>query len=157
MEDSESLRQSPEKLSSAVSGLAEGTVNAAVAAISAVFPQVGILLTFGLATAQGRQAEQFSRFVQKSFANIEQSKLDRNYLRSQEFLELLLAASHEVDRTLSEQNHRALANALANSSLLGESLKPGNRAILRCLGQMSADEILALSVIAQESDSPTYV
>lgn len=129
---------------------------AGVSAIMSLNPftaVVGAASSFGLFAWQKKQQQKFVDECQTRFNALDNSKLDRSALESDEFKSLVIQAVETASKTASDLKRQALASALANSIVLPTSQFTGKQALLRLLEQLSDEEMEALKVLYNEEPS----
>jgi hypothetical protein len=111
----------------------------------------GAGLQFSLGKWQEQNLNKFKTHVEFQFKTLNQRKIDRSYLYSDQFKELLLGFIEGASKTASDVKHKAFANALKNS-VYGLSSGFSDRPTLqRILLQMSEGEIEALLALFEKT------
>jgi hypothetical protein len=121
--------------------------------ILSLFPAtapVGAMGSYGLFVWQREQLNKFIDECKQRFDRLDQDKLDRTALESDEFKSLLLQAVEIGAETASDLKRKALASAISNSVVLPTSQFTGKQALLRVLSQLDDQEMLALGVFSDE-------
>jgi hypothetical protein len=126
--------------------------------ILSLFPETslqaaGAGIQLGLGKWQEGNLNRFKTNVEFQLKTLNQKKIDRAYLYSDQFKELLVGFIEGSSKTASEVKHRAFANALKNSVY---EVSPGfsDKPVLqRILLQMSEGEIEALLALFKETES----
>lgn len=128
----------------AVFGVAE------VLSVLASVPFVGIVANTSLVAWQADQQRKFAKAVKYWLNTIDEKKVDKDYLKSDEFKELWLKILEEASKTGSERKQLALAGALVNSCALPGSKVPGKFSLLSVLMLMSDDALAVFQSIQRE-------
>ncbi len=120
---------------------------ATTAALSVINPVMGAVASTTLWVWQKGQVKQFERLLEEKLQRIDQNKLDKSALESNELKSLMLQAVETASQTASNLKLEALANALVNSVVLPTSQLTGKQALLRVVSQMSNEEMIALTAL----------
>ena len=121
--------------------------------ILSLFPAtapIGAMGSYGLFVWQREQLNKFIDECKQRFDRLDQDKLDRTALESDEFKSLLLQAVEIGAETASDLKRKTLASAISNSVVLPTSQFTGKQALLRVLSQLDDQEMLALGVFYDE-------
>lgn len=110
-------------------------------------PVVGLIGKVGLWTWQEKRLNHFKHSIEERVKRVEDNKLDKSALESDELKALAFQAVEIASKTASDLKLKALANALVNSVVLPTSKIPGKQALLRVLSQMSDEEMIAFTVL----------
>lgn len=116
-------------------------------ALTASIPGLGGIGTTVLAAWQAEQQRKFSVVVKHLFETIDDKKLDKNMLESDEFKELIIKIFEEASKTGSERKHFALAGALVNTCAPAGRQVGGKLSLLGILASTSDDELAVLEAI----------
>ena len=112
-----------DRLKAALARLAEESelhsVNEELYAVVASIPLAGNAISSILAGAAKRRVveriEEVFRTVKERLENVEKTKVDEEYFKSDEFMTVLLLAIEQIQTTHDKQKLEMLANAIANS------------------------------------------
>ncbi len=129
----------------------------AVAGILNLFPDtapIGVAGSIFVLSWQNEQVGKFKKRVETRLNEIE-NHLNLNSVNSPEFIELLIQAIEAAARTVSEQKHQALANALVASMVEPTSKFSGKSTIIRIINQISEEEIIVLKTLFDIEDDRT--
>jgi hypothetical protein len=97
-----------------------------------------------------RAINKFIDECKQRFDKLDQDKLDRTPLESDEFKSLLLQTVEIGAETASDLKRKALASAIFNSVVLPTNQFTGKQALLRILSQLDDQEMLALGIFYDE-------
>ncbi len=122
-------------------------IAAGAAAILGLFPIFGAAATTGLTAWQTHNYQKLVRAIRENFERIDQSKLDKSILESDEFKGLVVQVVEAGVRSASTHKCEALARAIINSAVQPTSQFSNKTAILRVIAQMSDEEIFTLKVL----------
>jgi hypothetical protein len=109
-------------------------------------------LLFG--DAQRRVAERAQDVfaaVKDRLERIDKAKLDKEFLKSDEFMTVLLLAIEQLQTTHDQEKKRMLANALANSSLLEFSSDSRKELFMRIFRDLAPEHIQMLQVMRRKA------
>ncbi|MGB3692784.1 MAG: hypothetical protein WA999_08670 [Spirulinaceae cyanobacterium] len=104
----------------------------------------------GFLTWQTFQLNKFQERVRRRLIALDEDKLDKDFLESDEFISLVVQAVEAASKTASEIKQKTLANVIANSVVLPTSKYKNKEALLRIVSQMSNEEMQALKVLYDE-------
>lgn len=107
-----------------------------------------------LSAWQASNHKKFAQAVQDSFRQVDQAKIDKTSLDSDEFVELVIQSVEASARSASDRKCKALANALL-SSVVQPTCEFSNKVgIIRVISQMSDEEQSILKVLHDHSIGP---
>lgn len=127
-----------------------------VSTILSLFPGMaafGAIGSFGLFAWQSEQQQKLENDVRQRVQVLDSTKLDRNFLESEDFLALVFQATEAVSTSASDVKRRNLANALVASVTIPTSQFSGKQTIIRLINQMSDEEMSALKALSQLEDN----
>ncbi|MGC1249135.1 MAG: hypothetical protein WA865_23200 [Spirulinaceae cyanobacterium] len=107
----------------------------------------------GFLTWQTFQLNKFQERVRRRLIALDEDKLDKDFLESDEFISLVVQAVEAASKTASEIKQKTLANVIANSVVLPTSKYKNKEALLRIVSQMSNEEMQALKILYDEEPS----
>lgn len=129
---------------------------AGAASILGLFPltaPIGAMGSVGLLAWQSEQQRKFTEEVRRRLQSLDQTKLDRAALESDEFKALVIQAVEAASRSASNLRRQALAQALANSVIFPTSQIKNKQTLLRIMSQMSEEEMLVLTALNEGKDA----
>lgn len=142
MPSKESSIPEPSKVELVTEPIAAGAV-----AILGSIPLVGAVATTALSAWQTANYKKFAQAVQNNFNRIDQTKLDKAFLKSDEFKALVIQSVEASIRSASNHKCKALANALL-SSVIQPTCKLRNKTgIVRAISQLSDEEMIVLKAL----------
>ena len=100
-----------------------------------------------ISSQQRKNLQKFMSIFKLKCESIERSKVDKEFLDSEAFGEIILQVLEAAKRTSSDLRRNALANALLNSFVLPTSKNIGKKSFIRLIDQISDEEIVALQVL----------
>jgi hypothetical protein len=112
-------------------------------------PITGAVLSSGLALWQERNSQRFARQVEQELNAVQQTIVDRSFLQSDAFTELVLNLYASAAKTASEVKQQALAVALANTVAGGPATFSDKPVLLRALAGLTETEIVALTGLSE--------
>lgn len=124
---------------------------------------VGVLSTIAFSTWQNKNFQQFQFELERKFKGIEQEKIDKSFIASDEFKALIVQGLEAAIKASSSERCEALANAILSSAILPTSKFRNKQTILRVLSQITDEEIIALKILdyyeyyLKASNKPTDV
>ena len=128
----------------------EPSIAAAIALLSTmpvVGHWVGVPLTAAMVTWQNQNLDRFRTVLSNKLRTLDDSKLDKTFIGSNEFKGLVVQALEAAVKTASENRCNALANALFSSITVPTSSYIGKQSLIRALAQMSDEEMYVLQVL----------
>lgn len=126
-----------------------------VVQILSVFPSsapIGAVGSVTLAAWQASQIEKLRKQIEFRIKGLDQRKIDRTFVNSDEFKELVIQLVRVASETASENKQQALANALVNSAYRPISAFKGKYMLLRILSQLSDEEIALLRILVERQE-----
>ena len=133
-----------------------GAITTTVTGILNLFPAlvpISIGIEAGFTTWQTLQLNKFQERVKQRLVALNKDKLDKDFLKSDEFISLVIQTAEAASKTASEVKQKALANILTNSVVLPTSKYKNKETLLRVLSQLSDEEIQALKIVYEEEAS----
>lgn len=142
----------PEPAASTVIAVLLGILNLTGGPIAGLV--AGGAATGVLSAWQASNHKKFAQAVQDNFRQVNQAKIDKTLLNSDEFIELVIQSVEANARSASDRKCKALANALL-SSVVQPTCKFSNKVgIIRVITQMSDEEQSVLKVLHDHSIGP---
>jgi hypothetical protein len=122
-----------------------------VAAILSAIPITSAFGAIGSYTLLAWQGENLKKFIQEfrqRIAALDETKLDKNALNSDEFKSLVVMAVETAANSASDLKRRAIAQALVNFTVVSSSELSCKSMLMRILNQLSEEEIQVLSLFS---------
>lgn len=114
-------------------------------------PQIGAPLSIlgagALTMHQSQNSKKFERHFKAAIAQLDKEKLDFEFLKTDEFKDLLLQVCEATRKTASDEKLNALANILCGCFTKPGSTFINKEAMVRIVSDMSTEEMKALYVI----------
>lgn len=102
-----------------------------------------------------RNSKRFAEEVKQLMDKLDEDKLDRHFIESDEFVSLLLEILNRNARTYEEEKTKAYARIFVNATTCEKSQVPYKEGFVRMVDEFSSDHIRALSLINSESEHGT--
>lgn len=90
-----------------------------------------------------------------AFQQLDDSKLDRSFLGSEEHIELFVAVAERVARSHQAEKHEALRNAFVNASCTDGSTGPFKHIVVRLIGDLTVEHMRLLRIVTERDDTFT--
>ena len=123
------------------------SIIAAVASLLSIIPPIGAVAAASLSIWQTQNYKKLVHIVSQKFKRIDQEKLDKQFLQSDEFKELAIQVVEAGIRSASEKKHEALANALLSAVVTPTHTFNNKLTIFRVIASMSNEEMLVLKAL----------
>lgn len=144
-DDKHSLLKTNPFLEPAIAGAAE-----LINAIPIFGPIISVPISGGMVAWQNHNLNKLIESLQQKITALDNSKVDQIFLKSDEFISLIIQAVDAAMKTSSESRCDALANALLCSVVPPTSLYIGKQSLIRVLAQISDEEMLVLKILYEE-------
>jgi hypothetical protein len=138
--------------------------NEALSAIVASIPFAGSAISSILAGGAKRRVvervEETFRAMKEKLDNVDETKVDEEYFKSDEFMTILLLAIEQLQTTHDKKKIQMIANALANSGIVDFSSDSRKELFMRTMRDLSPQHVSMLSymrvnAIVFEHKNPT--
>lgn len=103
---------------------------------------------------QRKNLDDFMNKITSRFESIDISKIDKDFLNTEVFGNILLQILDAASRTSSELKQNALANIFLHSCTLPTSQHKGKQAFVRIIDQISDEEMIVLKVLYESTQNP---
>lgn len=142
-EDSKNNEKQPSNVGELVIG--------GIAAIFSAIPGTSVLGAISSYTLLAWQGENLKKFIQEfkqKISALDETKLDKSALQSDEFKSLVVMAVETASNSASDLKQQAIAQSLVNSIVLPTSEISCKSMLMRILNQLSDEEIQVLSLFS---------
>lgn len=138
--------------------------NEALSALVASIPVAGNAISSILAGGAKRRVvervEEALRAMKEKLENVEKTKIDEEYFKSDEFMTILLLAIEQLQTTHDKKKIQMIANALANSGIVDFSSDSRKELFMRIMRDLSPQHVSMLATMgvhraAFEQTNPT--
>ncbi len=124
-----------------------------------MIPLIGTIISSSLDTRSfqlfEKNSRQFAEEVRKQINELDNTKIDRDFLESDEFTYILLETLSRNAHTYEKEKVIFFATVFVNSIILPKSQVPFKEGIIKVLDELSVDHIRILALIHQRTKSPT--
>ena len=118
-----------------------------VAPLGVALTAIGAGTTVILSAWQMEQQKKLIEEISKALASIDKAQLNKNFLESSEFKEIVMRICNEASLTASPYKHSALAKGLVHSAIYPHNEMSGKLIFIRIVSQMSDEELRILEVM----------
>jgi hypothetical protein len=132
-----------------IEALIAGTIQL-TAIIPGYGPFISAASTLGYAAYQSRNINQANHLLRKHIATIDETKLDREFIDSDEFRDIMLQYIEATMKTSSELRCDALVKVFCSCFTKPTSTYINKQAMMRLVTQMSSEEMQVLYIIQRE-------
>jgi hypothetical protein len=108
---------------------------------------IGAGTTVILSAWQIEQQKKLIEEISKALASIDKAQLNKDFLESSEFREIVMRICNDASLTASPYKHSALAKGLVHSAIYPQNEMTGKLIFIRIVSQMSDEELRILEVM----------
>ncbi len=132
------------------------TTKAAVELVASAIPGIGGTIATAIATLEtervSRRLEAFVQEVRQLYAGVQIDKLDRDYVESEAFEDVVLAAIDAGRRSSTPEKRRLVAAALVGTATLDRPQSLDAESLLDTLGGLSSEDLVVARLLYQGVD-----
>jgi hypothetical protein len=122
-----------------------GKLRAPLQLIPIVGPVLDVIVSSTASRIQRERLEGFFEDLRTACAALDEAKVDRGFLESEDFFDFFVATTERMLRTGAAEKRDALRNVFVNGTLHGNSDGPFKEIALRIVGDLTAAHVIALA------------
>ena len=128
-------------------------LRSAIQAIPYLGSVIDNIITGKIAAVQRERLQRFMDDLREDYSVLSEGKVDKDFLRSEEFIDLFVMTAERVARANGRSKVDALRNAFVNATTIDGSAGPLKEVVIRLVGDVTADHVRVLRVIADREQS----
>jgi len=124
-------------------------LRAAVSLIPYVGSALDVVLSSPASQVQQRRFERLITGLAEAYQQVDDAKIDREFLESDEFVDFFRDMAERVTRSHGDEKLEALRNAFVNGTTTEGSKGPLNEIALRIAGDLTSEHMCVLKIVDQ--------